>query len=178
MKFVLTLGGVGLVLLMLQGVVSTAIPVGIRPDLILIFALALGLRAGSSSGLVLAFLAGFAIDALSGAPLGLFSLLRGTACAATRAFDRALYLRAAGPWAIYVFGYSIADALLLGVCLRSFAPETALGWSQILLQAPGAALATALVAAPLLGVFRLLDADAGREAGWTLVTPRGSRARP
>lgn len=178
MKPALKLVGFGLVLLLVQALGVTLLPESLRPDPMLVFALAMGLRAAGTGGLLLAFLAGFAVDALSGAPLGLFALLRGTACAATRVAGQALYLRATLPWALYVLAYAIADALLLGACLRWFAEDASLLWGTLLWRAPGTALATALLAAPLLAVFCRLDADPGREAGFTFLEPRGSRARP
>ncbi len=93
------------------------------------------------------------MDVLSGAPQGLFALLCGTACAATRLFDKALYLRAAAPWATYVGVYVLANWVLLGVAQRLFAPAGASEWADLLVRAPGTALATALAAAPhALGV--------------------------
>ena len=160
---------VGLALLLAQAVVQGVLPAAFRPDLVLVYALALGLRAGSSFGLVLAFGAGFAVDALSGAPLGLFALLRGTACVATRLFDGALYLRAPGPWAIFVAAYAVADLALMGVCLHWFAPEAALPWADLVLRAPGTALASAIAAAPFLALFRRLDSEGGREGGLGLI---------
>ena len=79
----LRLIGLGLGLLLLHTLV-TVLPVAARPDFVLVFTLALGLRGGAIGGLVVAFGVGFSVDVLSGSPLGLYALLRGTSCAATR----------------------------------------------------------------------------------------------
>lgn len=171
MKIAAVVVGLGLVLLLAQALLIAALPAEIRPDLILIFALAMGLRAGSSYGLLLAFAFGFAVDALSGAPLGLFALLRGSACAATHMLDGALYLRAPAPWAVFVAAYAVADILIMGLVLQWFAPEAALGWGSLAIRMPGIALSTALVAAALLPLFRRLDPEPGREGAFGFVLP-------
>ncbi len=135
----------------------------IRPDFVLVFALGMGLRTNATPALVLAFGMGFVVDVLSGAPLGLYALLRGTACALTRLFDRALYLRAPGPWAAYVAGYSVADAALVALVCQFFAPESVLPFGALLARLPGQALSTAIVAAPLLALFLRLDGESDRK---------------
>jgi rod shape-determining protein MreD len=159
----------GLVLLLGQALLQGILPPWIRPDLLLVFALALGLRERATFGLLLAFLAGFAVDALSGAPLGLFALLRGTACAATRALDGALYLRAPAPWAVFVAAYAAADLLLMGLCLYWFLPGSTLPWTALLLRMPGVAFTSALVAPALFVLTRRLDSERAREGGMGLL---------
>ncbi len=169
--------GIGLALLLGQILARQLLPQAIQPDLILIFALAMGLRGGGLQGLILAFGAGFVLDVLSASPLGLYSLLCGTACAATRLFDKALYLRAAGPWATYVGVYVVVDWVLLGVAQRLFAPEGVSGWTELLVRAPGTAVATAVVAAPLLSVFRRLLSESESDGAWPVLAPHGPRGR-
>lgn len=170
------LAGLGLAAVLVQVLARAIFPAWLRPDLVLVFALALGLR-GGTGGLVLAFGSGFVVDALSGSPPGLFALLRGTACAVTRAVDHALYLRAAVPWALYVLGYCVFDAVALGLSHRFFLDGGALPWMLILTQLPGSALFTALLAGLLLPAFLNVDAEAGRESGLALAG-RSSRAGP
>lgn len=169
--------GIGLALMLGQALARVLLPAVIRPDLILIFALAMGLRGGGLQGLVLAFGAGFVLDALSASPLGLYALLCGTACAATRLFDKALYLRAAGPWATYVGAYVLVNWALLGAAERLFAPESASDWADLAMRAPGTGIATALAAAPLLSVFRRLLAESDRDGAWPVLTASGPRGR-
>ena len=171
------LAALGLAAVLVQALALAIFPAWLRPDLVLVFALALGLRGRGTGGLLLAFGSGFVVDALSGSPPGLFALLRGTACAVTRAVDHALYLRAAVPWALYVLGYCVFDALALGLCHRFFLDGGALPWTLILTQLPGSALFTAIVAGLLLGVFLNVDSETGREPGLALAG-RGSRAGP
>jgi rod shape-determining protein MreD len=175
MKGVARLAGVGLALVLGQVFLSAMLPPQVRPDLLLVFALAMGLRSGGTRGLFLAFALGFVADVLSGSPLGLFALLRGTACALTRVLDRALYLRAPLPWTAYVAGYTLLDGILMGLALRVFLPESAIGWGTILGRMPGEIVLTALVAAPLLLLFLRLDVDTepdGRRSGLGLIGTR------
>ena len=174
MKAVAKLAGVGLALVLVQLLIAAALPPQIRPDLVLMFALALGLRGGTRR-LLLAFALGFLVDVFSGSPPGLFALLCGTACAVTRGVDRALYLRAPVPWAASVAGYTLVDGLLLGLTLRVLLPESALGWWALLSRLPGEVLLTALAAGPFLILFLRLDVDAepdGRRAGLGLIGTR------
>jgi rod shape-determining protein MreD len=143
------------------------------PDLVLVFALAMGLRSQGVSGLVLAFGIGFLVDiGITGGQPGLYALLRGTACGLTRIFDRALYLRGGLPWALYVAGYVLLDTILLGLLTNTWRTTGALEWGDILKRAPGVAVATALCAAPLLRLFRRLDPNGGNETGWGLLGSR------
>ena len=169
--------GIGLALLLGQILARQLLPQLVQPDLILIFALAMGLRGGGLQGLILAFAAGFVLDVLSVSPLGLYALLCGTACAATRLFDKALYLRAAGPWATYVGVYVVVNWVLLGAAQRLFAPEGISDWSELLMRAPGTAVATAIASAPLLSVFRRLLSESDSEAAWPVLAPHGPRGR-
>jgi cell shape-determining protein MreD len=166
----------GLILLLAQGAASW-FPETLRPDPLLVFALAMGLRGGSVSSLLLACAAGAALDVWSGSPVGLFALLRSSACVATRAFDGALYLRAGLPWTLFVAAYSVVDALLMVLCLQWFVGDATLAWGPFFLRLPGAALATGLIAAPVLWAYRRIDADAVRETGWGFIAS-GTRARP
>ena len=158
----------GLAAVLLQALALSVFPGWLRPDAVLIYALALGLSGRGTSGLLLAFGAGFVVDALSGSPPGMFALLRGTACALTRAVDHALYLRAPLPWALFVFGYTVFDAIALGLVHRLFLDTGALPWTRILLELPGSALLTALLAVALLPLFLRMEPDLGRDAGLAL----------
>jgi rod shape-determining protein MreD len=178
MKGLLRLLGIGVVLVLAQAVARIALPKMAQPDLVLVYALALGLRGGGVQGLLLAFGAGFVEDVLSASPPGLFALLCGTACAATRLLDRALYLRAAAPWAGYVGVYTLANFAFFGAAQRMFAPDSVLEWSELLIRAPGAAVMTALCAAPLLHVFRRLLVEADRDGSWPVLATQGARSRP
>ena len=157
--------GTAVALLLAQQLTNLITPEWARPDLVLAFALALGLQARASEALVLAFVAGYAVDALSAAPLGLHALLRGTACFATRFAERALYLRAPLPWAIYAGAYVVVDALLVVGILEAFTAQGAPGLGGVALHAPGAAVATALAAAPLY-VWMERAAETGDEGSW------------
>ena len=167
--------GTALALLLAQQLSNLITPEWARPDLVLAFALALGLRERATEALVLAFVAGFAVDALSAAPLGLHALLRGTACVATRFADRALYLRAPLPWAIYACAYVVLDAALLVGLMRAFSAEAGVALAAVALYVPGAALAMALVAAPLYLWMERIGGGLDAEAGWRSVSRPGAR---
>ncbi len=168
----LKLLGLGLGLLVLHALGTVVMPAGARPDLILVFALALGLRAAGTQALVLSFFLGFCVAVLSGSPFGLYAFLRGTACAATRLLDRALYLRAPLLWALYVACYALADALLMGLTLRVLVPEGTIAWATILLRVPVSALMSAVLSIPLLSLVQRLHAEPQGEGGWTSLTSR------
>lgn len=172
MKSFLQLVGFGIALLVAQMVVLRLLPPTLCPDLILIFALAMGLRIGGVTGLVLAFGIGFLVDATAEPAPGLNALLYGTACALTRLFDRALYLRAGGPWSLYVAGYVVLHMVLRVLIEGTFTPEAAPTWTEAAWRIPGVSVVTALCAGPLLKVFRKLDPASGSETGWGLLHQR------
>jgi hypothetical protein len=117
------------------------------------------------------------MDVLSGSPLGLFALLRGTACALTRLFDRALFLRGAIPWGAYVAAFVALDAVLMAGVIRVFDPASAPGAEQILALLPVRVPLTALLAMPLLPLFLRLGSPAERESLLSSLALRGSRSR-
>jgi cell shape-determining protein MreD len=172
------LAALGFALVILQALLISIFPVWMRPDLVLIFALAMGLCGPGSSRLVLAFAFGAAVDVLSAGPMGLFALLSGTACAVTRLVDNSLYLRASGPWASYVAAYVVFNALLLGLVQRLFVEASPLPWLEILLRIPGTAVMMALTSAPLLGLVLRLDAEPVHDSGFHLAPVAGPRSRP
>ena len=151
--------GLGLALLLTQQLLAAILPDAFRPDLLLVFALALGLRARATESLLLAFAFGYGVDVLSGAPVGLYALLRGTACLITHFANRGFYLRAAGPWVTYVAGYVVLDTLLMGGILRLAQPDMLLPASELALRLPGTVLLTAAVAMPIYRLFRRLDPE-------------------
>jgi rod shape-determining protein MreD len=166
----------GLGLLLAQMLVVSILPPTTRPDLVLTFAMAMGLRRGTETrALLLAFAAGFALDVLSGGPPGFWALLRGTACVATRLFDQALYLRAPVPWAVYATGWALVDWALQGLVLHTLVPEVSLSWGDILRHAPLSAAATGVCAGLLMSVFRRIDADADRDGNWGLLARSARR---
>jgi rod shape-determining protein MreD len=168
----LRLLALGLMLLLAQQLVVSLLPVWMRPDLPLLLALALGLRARATESLVMAFALGFAVDALSGAPMGLHALLRGTACVASRTVDRALFLRAAAPWLLFAAFWAVADSALLVGLLQLVSPEAAPGWGEFGLRIPGVALSNALLALPVLQAVRWAEGDADGESSGFLVGSR------
>jgi rod shape-determining protein MreD len=163
----------GVALLLAQALVTGLLPPTARPDLVLIFAMAMGLRRGNETrGLLLAFGAGFALDVMSGNPPGMWALLRGTACVATRVFDQALYLRAPVPWGVYAAGWSLADWALQGLVMHAFVPGVSIPWTEIVRHAPLCSLATGVCAALLLGPMRRADLEVERDGAWGALSSR------
>ena len=173
MKTAAKLVGLGALLVLVQVFLTSSLPTGLRPDLVLIFAAAMGLRTSGTLGLWVAFAIGLMADVLSASPTGLFGLLAATAAAVTRALDGALYVRAPAPWGAYMAAMSVAGIVLMGLCLSWFRPEVAVPWGDLLLSAPGRALTTGIAAALLLPVLLLADADPGRDPGLGLIAGDG-----
>ena len=151
--------GLGLALLLMQQLLASLLPHAFRPDLLLVYALALGLRSRAIESLLIAFAFGYGLDELSGAPIGLYALLRATACLVTHVTDRGLNLRGPWPWVVYVAVYVVVDTLLLGQVLRLAQPDLLLPWSEVAIRLPGSVILTAAVAAPLYRLFKRLDGD-------------------
>lgn len=159
-------------LVALQQLGASVMPETFRPDFVLVFALALGLRRNALSSLVLAFGMGVVVDVLSGAPTGTYALLRGTACAATRAADRSLYLRAPLPWGLYAAAYQAVDLLLLLAIGLLLLPEGATTWGGILGRVPGTAVATGLVSVPVCAWLRRWGLADSQETTSRSLSPR------
>ncbi len=69
----------GLLILLAQVVLAPVLEIrGIRPDLLLIFAVSMAMRRGSHAGLAAGFLTGLAQDALSTGFIGVMALAKGT----------------------------------------------------------------------------------------------------
>jgi rod shape-determining protein MreD len=165
----------GVLLLLAQQLVGWVFPAWARPDLVLCLALALGLRARATEALVFAFALGYAVDVFSAAPFGLHALLRGTACVATRLFDSRLYLRAPLPWALFVAGYALADGVAVGLALDLAPDGVPRPWLDVIWQAPGSALLSALAAAPLFRIQSRIDSEAARDERMGVLVGPGSR---
>jgi rod shape-determining protein MreD len=172
LKAHLRLVGLGVLCVLVQGLIMNLTDRRFYPDLVLILALALGLRGDRTLPLVLAFGFGFAIDVLSSSN-GLYALLRGTACAVTHVADRALYLRAPAPWGMYVLGYVVLDSLLFGVVAQTLKPEVAPAWSELLWPIPLVSVLTALVAAPLYPLIERLEGGPSFDPGWSTLRTKG-----
>ena len=172
----LKLLGLTTALLALQQLAVGALPEAIRPDFLLVLALALGLRAQAISSLCVAFAIGLGVDILSGAPTGTYALLRGSACALTRLADRSLYLRAPVPWGIYAAVYQGIDLVILCAIGAVLLPDASPNWAGLLGRAPGAMAATGIVAVPLAAWLKRWGLTSHEEKGTALWVPGRSRA--
>ena len=124
MKQGLVLLALGVVALMLQGVVTQALPAHLVPDfgLLLVVAIALCMR-GAASGVLLAALLGYATDLLSGSLLGQHALLRMAAYGVARFGSARLNLRGPLPQAFFMGLLSIAHAVGLWGLFAFFATD-------------------------------------------------------
>lgn len=173
MKSALKLIALGGMLVLVQVLFRTSLPAALSPDLVLIFAAAMGLRTTGTLGLWVACAIGMLVDVLSSSPSGLFALICATACAVTRALDGALYVRAPGPWAAYMAAMTVASILLMGLCLSWFRPGAAVTWAELLVTVPGRAVTTGICGALLLPILLLADADPSRDPGLGLIAGNG-----
>ena len=178
MSIALGLSALGIGLLVCQALFAELVPVWFRPDLVLVFAAAMGLhRASPMQGLLHAFGIGFAMDVLSGSPPGLYALLRGTACAATRLLDRSLYVSTPLSWGLYCGVYWLFDRLAFALLLGATLPDAAPPWGELARNAPGAALLTAVVAGGLLRLFNRFDSEPDLGPEWRSASPSDHRVR-
>lgn len=153
MKAFALLLGLGVLAPMLQSVAAAYVPARYVPDLSLLVVVGIGLHwRGAAGGLVLAALAGFAADLLSGALLGQHALLRMLAFGAARLGARSLDLRGVLPQAGFAAGLTAANAVAL-VALTAFFT----GASDLPLLVRGdlaaQAAANAVCAAPVAGAI-------------------------
>jgi len=163
----------GAILVLAQVFLRSSLPSALSPDLVLIFAAAMGLRTSGTLGLWVACGAGLMVDVLSSSPAGLFAVVCATACAVTRALDGALYVRAPAPWAAYMAAMTVASIVLMGLCLSWFRPEAASSWGELLVKVPGRAITTGIAGGMLLPILLLADADPSRDPGLGLIAGNG-----
>lgn len=167
MKWALVMGGLGLLVIIVEGAITRFLPPPFCPDFGLVFVIALGLRWPSpTSGLVLAGALGFAMDLLSGSLLGQHTLLCVLTFGAALLATRQLNLSGSLPVVFFTIAVTLIYALGLFGTSSFFLGHGALGFAWL---GDGIwhALANGLVAnAVLAGVGavlqRLGDDDPGR----------------
>ncbi len=95
----------------------------IRPDLVLILTLYLGLSYPPLSGGLIAFLLGYGMDLLSGNTFGLYTFSRLILFYWAQLFKNRIYLENFFLQSLLVFLFTLADGLLVLFLLRTLNPE-------------------------------------------------------
>lgn len=95
----------------------------IRPDLILILTLYLGLSSSPISGGILAFFLGYLMDLVSGNGFGLFTFSRPFLFYCTQLFKDRIYLESFLARFLFVFVFALIEGLVLLTFLKALNPE-------------------------------------------------------
>jgi len=128
--------------------------VGVKPDLVFIFAITATMMIGIEVGLTMAFVGGLMLDLLTpGRQLGATSLvlllLAGAIILASRFLPQRRVLIAAGAVFVFAWGFQVLEAALLGATTGL---DPMISWTSIL----ATALVDAAVSLPVAAVLRLL----------------------
>lgn len=148
---------VGILLLILQTTLLPFFPIHrIRPDILLILTLYLGLSFPPLFGGFLAFFMGYLMDLFSGNALGFYTLSRPLVFFAAQFFRERFYMEGFYSRFLFAFIYSMLEGFLIFILMNAFHP-TPLGnlypllFTFLLPQS----LFTALVTPPLFFLFQL-----------------------
>jgi len=120
----------GILLFTLQSTLLTLSPFHrVRPDVILIFILFMGLSSPLVSGGVLTLFFGYGMDLFSGNMFGLYTLTRPILFFLAHSFKNHLYLERPSFQSIFVFLFIWLEGLLILLLLRILNPES---WRTLL----------------------------------------------
>lgn len=114
MRVPLSVFGIGVVALALQGAAARHLPGALCPDLGLLVVIAAGLSLTPATGLGISAILGWGADLLSGALLGQHALLRLAVFSVTRIVNRQLDLRRPLPLCICAAGLSAGSEVGVG----------------------------------------------------------------
>jgi rod shape-determining protein MreD len=121
---ILFLLSLGILILTLQTTLLAALPVQrVRPDLLLILTLYLGLSCPPVLGGVLAFLMGYLVDLFSGNTFGLYTLSRPLLFYAVHFFRNRFYLEGFSFQSLFVFFFSLLEGLFILMLLAMLNPD-------------------------------------------------------
>lgn len=95
----------------------------VRPDIIMILTLYLGLRSTPVSGGILAFFLGYSMDLFSGNGFGLYAFSRTFLFYGAQYFRGRFYLEHFQSQALFVFLFTLAEGFLLMLLLKVLNPE-------------------------------------------------------
>ena len=114
----------GVIFLTLQATLLTSLPIQrIRPDLVLILTLYLGLFYPPISGGILAVFMGFLMDLFSGNSFGLYTLSRPLIFYVAQFFKGRFYLESFTSQFLFVFIFGLVEGLLILILLNVLNPD-------------------------------------------------------
>ncbi len=123
MKRVILLLLVGVLFLALQATLLASNPIQrIRPDLLLILTLYLGLSSYPISGVILAFILGYLMDLFSGNSFGLYAFSRPLIFSIAQLFRNRVYLESFPSQSLFVFILALVEGLLILILLKALSP--------------------------------------------------------
>ena len=129
MRRPLLLLALGVLTPMFQGALVSHLPRALVPDLSLLVVLALGLHWRSASGgLLVAGIAGFVADLLSGSLRGQHALLHIATFGAARYASVHVNLRGVGPQIVFAAALTAMHGVALGALTAFFSPGVGFGW--------------------------------------------------
>lgn len=115
---------VGVLFLTLQTTLLMSLPIHrVRPDLVLILTLYLGLSYPLFSGGILAFFMGFIMDLFSGNSFGLYTFSRPLIFYVAQLFRGRFYLESFSLQSLYVFIFALFEGLLILILLTALNPD-------------------------------------------------------
>jgi len=121
-RFILSLL-LGILFITLQTTLLPSLPIQrIRPDILLIFTLYLGLSYPPISGGLLAFFLGYLMDLFSGNPFGLYTFSRPLLFYISQFFKNRFYLESFPSQSFFVFIFALVEGLLILILLRALNP--------------------------------------------------------
>ncbi len=162
MKRIATLLFIGMLFWVIQTTwLSVPIIQKVRPDLLLLLTLFLGLSSSPIAGGMLAFFFGYLTDLFSGNGFGLFVFSRPLLFFGTQLFQNRLYLESVFSRSLFVFLFALAEGVFLLLLFHLFYPNSLLSPGLLFSTAfIPQCLATALFSSPLFtflkkGMIRL-----------------------
>lgn len=113
----------GVIFITLQSTLLTSLPIQrIRPDIVLILTLYLGLFYPPISGGILALFMGFLMDLFSGNSFGLYTLSRPLIFYVAQFFKGRFYLEGVSSQFLFVFIFGLVEGLLILILLSALNP--------------------------------------------------------
>jgi rod shape-determining protein MreD len=114
----------GIFFLVVQTTWLTSFPIRrIRPDIVLILTLYLGISSPPISGGILAFILGYLMDIFSGNGFGLYAFSRPILFYGTQLFKDRIYLESVHSRSLFVFLFALVEGFLLLVLVKALNPE-------------------------------------------------------
>mgnify|MGYP001619344398 CR=1 FL=1 len=114
----------GVIFLIVQTTWFTFPPIRwIRPDIVLILTLYLGLSSPPISGGILVFFLGYLMDLFSGNGFGLYAFSRPFLFYCAQLFKDRIYLESFSSRSLFVFLFALAEGLILLILLKALNPE-------------------------------------------------------